>query len=104
MLDEFLVINPGVKDSYHFQIVPLYLSLVGKDSILPAQGTTYRFLVQKGEISLIQVIISSIRTVIPFRHIFRLSKEFPQCQFLHVSLISTFQTTSSSSGMTSFLK
>lgn len=102
MLEEFLVINHGVKDSFHFQIVPLYLSLVGKDSILPAQGTTYRFLVQKGEKILIQAIINSTKTVIQSRHTFQASKESPRCQSLRAGSTSTSQTTSNSSATTSF--
>ena len=67
MLDEILLIGPSSKNSYYFQIVPLFLTLVGKDTELPAQGTTYRFSVHKGTHPSTQVIINLTKTGIPFK-------------------------------------
>ena len=41
-------------ESYYFQVLPLFLSVVGKESELPAAGTTYRFSVSKGRVGVRQ--------------------------------------------------
>lgn len=35
-------------ETYYFQLVPLTLSIIGKDSQVPAPGTTYKFCILKG--------------------------------------------------------
>lgn len=80
MLDDLLVLGPSVKDSYHFQIVPVFLSIVGRDYVLPAQGTTYRFSVHKGKRRLIQDIISSMKTDTQFRLTLLPITVRPQCR------------------------
>jgi len=48
MLDRALNFGPVQQDLCYFQLIPINLSIVGKDSELPAQGTTYRFSITKG--------------------------------------------------------
>jgi hypothetical protein len=49
MLDDILLLGPS-KNAYYFQVVPLWLSIVGKDSQLPAEGTAYKLSLHKGKI------------------------------------------------------
>ena len=63
------VINQNLnqqQESFYFQLIPISLTLVNKQSDLPAAGTTYRFSVHKGIISSIQVHKNSIKIVFPF--------------------------------------
>ncbi len=51
MIDNVLAgLNPTFNqgESYYFQLYPLSLTIVGKDSTVPAPGTTYRFTIVKG--------------------------------------------------------
>lgn len=50
MLDDILIMGTISKHAFYFQIIPIYLSIFGKDSELPAQGTTYRFSIHKGTV------------------------------------------------------
>ena len=54
-------------ESYYFQVLPLFLSVVGKESELPVAGTTYRFSVSKGMGAGIQASRPSTRTNSPSR-------------------------------------
>jgi hypothetical protein len=47
MIDKALA-TLGNQDPYYFQLYPLNLSIVNKQSEVPAPGTTYRFTVLKG--------------------------------------------------------
>ena len=85
MLDEILLIGPSSKNSYYFQIVPLFLSIVGKETELPGQGTTYRFSVHKGTSFLIEVTISLIKTGTQSWPILTIIMEQPECQSLCVN-------------------
>jgi hypothetical protein len=52
MIDRALAnINPIQADTYYFQLYPLNLTIVGKESVAPPSGTTYRFTVFKGTAS-----------------------------------------------------
>ena len=48
MIDRML--GPGLQqgESYYFQLIPIGLTLVNKDSELPSRDTTYRFTIYKG--------------------------------------------------------
>ncbi len=35
-------------EAYYFQLYPLNLSIIGKESVVPEPGTTYRFSIIKG--------------------------------------------------------
>lgn len=48
MIDNVLNFGPTQTESYYFQLIPLDLSIVGKGSMIPAVGTTYRFIISKG--------------------------------------------------------
>lgn len=48
MIDRALNISPVQQESFHFQLIPLTLYMINKESELPAKGTTYRFTVFKG--------------------------------------------------------
>ena len=48
MIDRVLNLGPVQQDSYYFQLIPISLSIVNKQCELPAQGTTYKFIVVKG--------------------------------------------------------
>ena len=85
MLDELLILGPPIKEEYHFQIVPLFLSMVGKDSILPAQGTTYRFSVHKGQTILTQAITNLIKIDIPSKPTSPPKKESQPCPSRYAS-------------------
>lgn len=63
MIDKALAgLNPQGGESYYFQLYPLNLSIIGKDSEVPAPGTTYRFTILKGTYCVIQVSKNLIRT------------------------------------------
>jgi hypothetical protein len=61
MIDRALGFGPIQQDSYYFQLIPLSLSIISKESELPAEGTTYRFSVAKGILSLIQASKNSTK-------------------------------------------
>ena len=48
MIDKVLGFGPVQLEGYYFQLIPLFLSIVGKESLLPAEDTTYRFNIWKG--------------------------------------------------------
>jgi hypothetical protein len=48
MIDRVLNFGPVQQESYYFQLIPISLSIVNKQCELPAQGTTYKFIVVKG--------------------------------------------------------
>lgn len=55
MIDRALAgLNASQQDTYYFQLYPLNLTIVGKESVAPPSGTTYRFTVSKGNCILIK--------------------------------------------------
>lgn len=61
MIERALNFGPVQQESYYFQLIPISLSIVNKECELPAQGTTYKFLVFKGKLMSIQVHKNSIK-------------------------------------------
>lgn len=55
MIDKALATIAQPAEAYYFQLYPLSLSIVSKNSELPAKGTTYRFTMLKGILSSTQV-------------------------------------------------
>ena len=62
MIDRML--GPGLQqgESYYFQLIPISLTLINKDSELPPRDTTYRFTIFKGARSSIQGRRNSTKT------------------------------------------
>ncbi len=48
MIDRVLNMGVANQESYYFQLIPLSLSIINRESELPVQGTTYRFTISKG--------------------------------------------------------
>ncbi len=49
MIDKALSsIASSQTEAYYFQLYPLNLSIIGKESVVPAPGTTYQFSILKG--------------------------------------------------------
>jgi len=40
------------QESYYFQLIPVGLTIINRESDLPSQGTTYRFSILKGKFRL----------------------------------------------------
>jgi hypothetical protein len=53
MIDRALNFSPVQQESFYFQLIPLALSIINKESEVPAKGTTYRFGVFKGTFPLL---------------------------------------------------
>jgi len=62
MIDRALNFGPPVQqESYYFQLIPVSLSIINKESEVPAKGTTYRFGIFKGMLLFTQSNKNSMR-------------------------------------------
>lgn len=61
MIDKALGFGPVQLEGYYFQLIPLFLSIVGKEALLPSDDTNYRFNIWKGTDFSIKVNKSSMK-------------------------------------------
>lgn len=85
MLDSALkVLTQPVGEVYYFQLYPLSLSIIGRNSEVPAPGTTYRFTIMKGTPSMMTGQTKFDETRLPIESNFQKLKEqfvmvMPKC-------------------------
>lgn len=48
MIDRALNLGNTQADSFYFQLYPINLAIVDKNSVMPEPGTTYKFAIFKG--------------------------------------------------------